>query len=68
LRSNRGEFVLVALANGGTRLEGRTWYQFAMYPQAYWTLWSDLFIYRIHLRVLRHIKQLSESARPEFSP
>jgi hypothetical protein len=60
LRSTHGEFRLVALPGGRTRLEGRTWYQFEMFPQTYWTLWSDLVIHRIHERVLEHIKDLSE--------
>jgi polyketide cyclase/dehydrase/lipid transport protein len=40
LRSNRGEFLLVALPGGRTRLEGRTWYEMDLFPQAYWSLWS----------------------------
>jgi hypothetical protein len=63
LQSERGEFRLVALSGGRTRLEGRTWYHFRMHPQPYWTLWSDLLIHRIHERVLRHIKGLSEKGR-----
>jgi hypothetical protein len=62
LRSNRGEFRLIPLADGGTRLEGRTWYQFDMHPQGYWTLWSDMIIHRIHRRVLLHIKGLAENS------
>jgi hypothetical protein len=62
LTSRRGEFRLVDLGGGRTRLEGRTWYTFAMHPQAYWTLWSDLAIHKIHRRVLGHIKQLAETA------
>jgi hypothetical protein len=61
LRSTRGEFLLIPLAGGRTRLEGRTWYVFEMFPQTYWTLWSDALIHRIHARVLSHIKDLSES-------
>jgi hypothetical protein len=60
LRSTRGEFRLIALPRGHTRLEGRTWYVFEMLPQSYWTLWSHLFIQRIHQRVLLHIKGLAE--------
>ncbi len=60
LTSRRGEFRLIDLGGGRTRLEGRTWYTFAMQPQAYWTLWSDLAIHKIHRRVLGHIKQLAE--------
>ena len=64
LRCRRGEFRLVRLANGRTRLEGSTWYEFEMYPQDYWTLWSDGAIHRIHLRVLEHIKRLAEEHAP----
>jgi len=61
LRSRRGEFRLVPLAGGRTRLEGRTWYTFDMRPQAYWTMWSDLSIHAIHRRVLDHIRRLAEA-------
>jgi hypothetical protein len=60
LRSKRGEFRLIPLEGNRTRLEGRTWYEFDMHPQVYWTLWSDLIIHRIHARVLNHVKYLSE--------
>jgi len=60
LRCRRGEFRLLPLAGGRTRLEGSTWYEFEMYPQDYWTLWSDAAIHRIHRRVLEHIKRLAE--------
>ncbi len=63
LRSTHGEFRLISLSTNRTRLEGRTWYRFDMFPQGYWTLWSDFLIHRIHERVLTHIKQLSENAR-----
>lgn len=62
LRCRRGEFRLVRLDGNRTRLEGSTWYEFEMYPQDYWTLWSDGAIHRIHLRVLEHIKRLSEQS------
>lgn len=62
LRSTRGEFRLISLPNGRTRLEGRTWYKFDMFPQFYWTLWSDFLIHSIHERVLAHIKRLSEES------
>ncbi len=60
LRSTHGEFRLIELPGGRTRLEGRTWYQFDMFPSWYWTLWSDLLIHKIHERVLMHIKGLAE--------
>lgn len=60
LRSKRGEFLLTELPGGRTRLQGRTWYEFEMFPQSYWTLWSHLIIHRIHERVLQHVCQLAE--------
>jgi uncharacterized protein YndB with AHSA1/START domain len=64
LKSRRGEFRLVPIAGGRTRLEGRTWYTFDMRPQAYWTMWSDVAIHAIHRRVLEHVKRLSEADTP----
>lgn len=61
LKSRRGEFRLIDLGGGRTRLEGRTWYTFDMHPEGYWTLWSDLAIHKIHHRVLAHIKRLAEA-------
>jgi hypothetical protein len=60
LVSRHGQFLLTALPGGRTRLEGTTWYQHGLYPAGYWRLWSDWIIHRIHLRVLEHVKQLSE--------
>lgn len=60
-RSTRGEFLLEPTPNGGTRLTGTTWYKLNMHPQAYWTLWSDELVHRIHLRVLNHIQRIAEA-------
>ena len=62
LRSRRGEFRLVSLPGGRTQLEGSTWYEIEMAPQAYWQVWSDFLIHRIHRRVLDHIKAEAESS------
>jgi len=56
LESEGGQFLLTPLPNGGTRLEGTTWYHHGLWPAAYWRLWSDPIIHNIHLRVLRHIR------------
>ncbi len=56
----RADFVLVALADGGTRLEGTTTYQNKMWPGAYWRLWTDAIVHSIHHRVFAHVKALSE--------
>jgi hypothetical protein len=60
-RSRRGEFRLVAVSGGRTRLEGSTWYEMKLYPEAYWVVFGDALIGRIHQRVLRHIKVVAES-------
>ncbi len=60
LISEGGQFILTLLPNGGTRLEGTTWYQHGLWPSRYWQLWSDAIIHRIHLRVLRHIRDEAE--------
>lgn len=61
LASKGGQFRLVRLPNGNTLLEGTTWYNHNMQPEFYWKLWADRIIHRIHLRVLNHVKKLSES-------
>ena len=61
LISKQGQFLLTPLPNGHTLLEGTTWYQHGLWPESYWTVWSQAIIHRIHMRVLNHIKNLSES-------
>ena len=61
LESKRGEFRLERMEDGKTRLIGTTWYKHHMWPASYWKLWSDFLIGRIHERVLKHVKKLSET-------
>ncbi len=61
LVSEGGQFWLTPLPSGGTHLEGTTWYQHGLWPAAYWRLWSDAIIHRIHLRVLNHIRDEVEN-------
>jgi len=60
-KSRRGEFRVIALPNGQTRLEGSTWYEMRLYPEGYWSLFGDNLISRIHGQVLRHIKREAEA-------
>jgi hypothetical protein len=62
--SRRGQFLLEPLPGGRTKLEGTTWYVHKIWPAFYWKWWSDAIIHRIHLRVLRHVKALSERRDP----
>lgn len=63
LQVRRGEFRLVPLEGGRTRLEGRTFYEMRVFPAEYWGLWGDAVIHEIHERVLRHIGSLAEASR-----
>ncbi len=58
--SKGGEFRLIALPNGRTRLEGTTHYTLAIYPEVYWTPYAETLLHAIHGRVLAHIRHLSE--------
>ena len=61
LVSRRGQFLLTRLPDGRTQLEGTTWYEHGLWPSEYWRVWSDKIIHAIHLRVLKHVKQLAEA-------
>lgn len=60
--SEKGQFSLTALPGGRTRLEGTTWYHDTIWPSAYWRVWSDYIIHKIHIRVLEHIRATAEAA------
>jgi hypothetical protein len=59
-RSVAGEFRLISIAGGRTRLEGSTWYELDIAPRVYWNLWAGHLVHAIHMRVLEHVKHLSE--------
>ncbi|MDH3207833.1 MAG: DUF805 domain-containing protein [Gemmatimonadota bacterium] len=65
LVAKSGEFRLVGLGDGRTRLEGSTWYEQRLRPEGYWVLFSDYVISRIHRRVLEHIKTQVEGRAAE---
>ncbi len=56
----RGQFALTRNADGGTTLRGTTWYRLKVHPVGYWKRWTDMFLHAIHLRVLDHVKDISE--------
>jgi hypothetical protein len=60
-RAVRGEFRLVSLPGGRTRLEGSTWYTLDVHPRTYWRAWSDGFVETIHRRVLQGIARQAEA-------
>jgi uncharacterized membrane protein YhaH (DUF805 family) len=60
MTSRGGEFDLARLPGGRTRLTGTTHYTLAIYPELYWRPYAEALLHAIHLRVLLHIKGLSE--------
>lgn len=59
IKAQRGQFRLYK-KDGKTVVEGTTFYTHDIAPDFYWNLFSDEIIHRIHLRVLNHIKEVSE--------
>jgi|CXWL01.1.fsa_nt_gi hypothetical protein len=59
IRSQKGQFRLYE-KDGKTIVEGTTFYTHDIAPDFYWNLFSDEIIHQIHLRVLNHIKEVSE--------
>jgi len=61
IQSRRGEFLLIPLEGGRTRIEARTWYDLTVFPQSYWSLWTNSLVSAIHDRVLEHIRDETEA-------
>lgn len=56
----RGQFLLTDNHDGTTTVRGTTWYRLRIFPTTYWKLWADTFLHAIHMRVLRHVKKITE--------
>jgi hypothetical protein len=61
LDAHRGQFELRDNGDGSATLIGRTWYTLHVRPAPYFDWWTHQIFGAVHLRVMRHIKQLSES-------
>ena len=62
LAVTKGRFLLTALPDGRTRIDGTTWYRGLCAPHAYFEWWCAQMLHDIHERVLDHVKRLSEEA------
>lgn len=58
---HRGQFVLHDNHDGTTTLIGTSWYTLHVRPLWYFDLWTRDMTREVHLRVMRHVRQLSES-------
>lgn len=57
---HRGRFVLRDNRDGTTTLIGTSWYTLHVRPLWYFDLWTSDMTRAVHLRVMRHIRQLAE--------
>ncbi|MCD0489542.1 hypothetical protein LPB86_14970 [Pedobacter sp. MC2016-14] len=56
----RGQFLLKDNGNGTTTLTGNSWYRLYVFPTWYYDIWAKSITRNVHLRVMDHIKELSE--------
>jgi len=56
----RGQFLLKDNKNGTTTLVGNSWYRLHVFPVWYYDIWAKSITRNVHLRVMEHIKLLSE--------
>ncbi len=56
----RGRFLLHDNGDGTTTLTGTSWYDLKVFPAWYYDLWAEAITRNVHLRVMKHIKNLSE--------
>lgn len=60
-----GEFQLVDLGKGQTKLIGTSQYRFNLFPGWYWSLINDTVVEQIHARVMNEIKRRVEAANAQ---
>ncbi|WP_426670579.1 hypothetical protein ACPPVU_04905 [Mucilaginibacter sp. McL0603] len=56
----QGQFLLKDNGNGTTTLTGNSWYKLYVFPTWYYDIWAQSITRNVHLRVMQHIKELSE--------
>lgn len=60
IETQKGQFLLKDNHNGTTTLIGNSWYKLNVFPAWYYNLWAESIVRNVHLRVMYHIKALSE--------
>jgi uncharacterized protein YndB with AHSA1/START domain len=56
----KGQFILTNNGNGTTTLVGNSWYKLYVFPSWYYDLWASSVTRNVHIRVMQHIRYLSE--------
>lgn len=57
----RGQFLLKDNGDGTTTVTGNSWYRLYVFPAWYYDIWAKSITRNVHLRVMEHIKQISEA-------
>jgi hypothetical protein len=57
----RGQFLLQDNHDGTTTVIGNSWYRLYVFPVWYYDIWAKSITRNVHLRVMEHIKQVSEA-------
>ncbi|MDB5034614.1 MAG: hypothetical protein JWQ98_1855 [Chlorobi bacterium] len=57
----RGQFILTDNGDGTTTLTGNSWYLLHAFPAWYFDIWATSITRNVHLRVMEHIRDLSEA-------
>ncbi|NCD68836.1 SRPBCC family protein [Mucilaginibacter agri] len=57
----RGQFLLKDNGDNTTTLIGNSWYRLYVFPVWYYDIWAQSITRNVHLRVMEHIKELSEN-------
>jgi len=56
----RGQFILKDNGDNTTTLTGNSWYKLYVLPAWYYDTWAQSIVRNVHIRVMDHIKELSE--------
>jgi hypothetical protein len=56
----RGQFLLKDNGDGTTTIIGSSWYKLYIFPVWYFDAWAESITRNVHIRVMEHIKLLSE--------
>ncbi|MEO7215929.1 hypothetical protein [Mucilaginibacter sp.] len=57
----RGQFLLRDNGDNTTTVIGNSWYRLYVFPVWYYDIWAKSVTRNVHLRVMEHIKQISEA-------
>jgi hypothetical protein len=57
----RGQFLLQDNGDNTTTVIGNSWYRLYVFPVWYYDIWAKSITRNVHLRVMEHIKQISEA-------